>query len=286
MPAPLGYSRRDDHGLLGWLSRWHLQRRTRRVSKALAARRELGALAVVAAVVALGSPASADPAVIAHRGGGWSGVTEGSMGAIKQSHAQGLDWFEVDARTTASDTMYVMHDATVDRTTTGTGLVSSKTTAQMGALRLVDGQAVPSVNTVLAYAASSGMRVVLHIKSMTPESWDLLATRIRSYALQDEVTLMGPRGLMLTGNEIFSRVRTVQLSQSPIAAASVTPLDGVAIAQAVVTAADVDQIHAAGLTYWAFSPDEPDRWDAMAAAGVDAMFVDDLRAFQAYAVGS
>lgn len=35
MPAPLGYSRRNDPGLRGWLARWWYRRRVKRVRKAL-----------------------------------------------------------------------------------------------------------------------------------------------------------------------------------------------------------------------------------------------------------
>lgn len=35
MPTPLGYTRRDDDGLRGWLARWWLRRRTERIRRAL-----------------------------------------------------------------------------------------------------------------------------------------------------------------------------------------------------------------------------------------------------------
>lgn len=46
---------------------------------------------------------------------------ENSLEAIRQSIREGIDIVEIDVRRTADDSLVLMHDGTIDRTTTGTG---------------------------------------------------------------------------------------------------------------------------------------------------------------------
>lgn len=50
---------------------------------------------------------------------------ENSMEAIRQSIKKGVDIVEIDVRRTADDSLVLLHDGTIDRTTTGTGDIES-----------------------------------------------------------------------------------------------------------------------------------------------------------------
>lgn len=71
--------------------------------------------------------------VSAHRGGGAGDATDspiagdGVISAYETAVSMGANILDVDCRTTADGVLVVMHDATVDRTTNGTGAVSSHT---------------------------------------------------------------------------------------------------------------------------------------------------------------
>ena len=68
--------------------------------------------------------------VAAHRG--WcSKYPENTMIAFKEAIALGVDQIELDVRVTADNELVVIHDATVDRTTNGTGKVNEKTLAEL-----------------------------------------------------------------------------------------------------------------------------------------------------------
>lgn len=68
--------------------------------------------------------------VAAHRG--WSEkYPENTMEAFRAALALGVDQLEFDVRITKDDELVVIHDATVDRTTDGTGLVCEKTLAEL-----------------------------------------------------------------------------------------------------------------------------------------------------------
>ena len=74
------------------------------------------------------------PRVIAHRGGRglWP---ENTLHAFRNAHARGADVLEMDLRRTADGEIVVLHDATVERTTDGSGPVEGLT---VGALQRLD----------------------------------------------------------------------------------------------------------------------------------------------------
>jgi glycerophosphoryl diester phosphodiesterase len=90
-----------------------------------------------------------DPAVLvvahraAHRGPG-AGGPENSLPSIEAAIAMGCDMVEVDVRRTADGHLVLMHDTTVDRTTTGNGRVDALTLDQIRKLRLLDDDGLPT----------------------------------------------------------------------------------------------------------------------------------------------
>ena len=71
------------------------------------------------------------PLLVAHRGG--AGLApENTLAAFLSARDDwGADMIELDIRLTADGEVVVVHDPTVDRTTDGTGLVASKTLAEL-----------------------------------------------------------------------------------------------------------------------------------------------------------
>ena len=68
--------------------------------------------------------------VMAHRGG--SGLwPENTMLAFERARDLGVDVIEIDVQSTADDVLVVMHDATVERTTNGTGRINDLTLAEV-----------------------------------------------------------------------------------------------------------------------------------------------------------
>lgn len=74
----------------------------------------------------------------AHRAGDRPGAAENSLGAIEASLADGAVFMEIDVAQTADGALVLMHDETVDRTTTGTGPIADMTYADIQALQLRD----------------------------------------------------------------------------------------------------------------------------------------------------
>ncbi|MEQ1820323.1 MAG: glycerophosphodiester phosphodiesterase family protein, partial [Terricaulis sp.] len=78
--------------------------------------------------------------ISAHRGGRHDGLTENSIENFEATLAHTPAFMETDIARTRDGVLVLMHDDTVDRTTNGSGDVSSMTAAQFQALRLRDYQ--------------------------------------------------------------------------------------------------------------------------------------------------
>lgn len=76
--------------------------------------------------------------VVAHRGD-WRNAPENSLQAIKNCIEMGVDMVEIDVRESRDGVLVLMHDETIDRTTTGAGKVSDWSFDSLRTLRLVDG---------------------------------------------------------------------------------------------------------------------------------------------------
>ena len=75
--------------------------------------------------------------VIAHRAA-WRNFPENSIEAIRSAIKIGVDMVEVDVAKTKDGKFILMHDESVDRTTTGSGMVSDLTYDEIAQLQLID----------------------------------------------------------------------------------------------------------------------------------------------------
>jgi glycerophosphoryl diester phosphodiesterase len=89
--------------------------------------------------------------VAAHRGD-WRDAPENSIEALKYAEKLGVDIVEIDLKKTSDDQLVLMHDKTLDRTTTGSGDVSNYTLAQLKRLRLRAGTGHPSSYSIPTFS--------------------------------------------------------------------------------------------------------------------------------------
>jgi len=92
-----------------------------------------------------------DPAarlVIGHRGASGE-FPENTLLAFGQALAQGADGLELDVRLARDGAVVVIHDPTVDRTTSGSGAVGAHSLAELRALDAGRGEAIPTLDEVL-----------------------------------------------------------------------------------------------------------------------------------------
>mgnify|MGYP001629598611 FL=1 len=85
--------------------------------------------------------------VVAHRGD-WRYAPENSVAAIEHSIAVGVDVVELDLQLTKDSVLIVMHDATLNRTTTGKGRIDEWTLDSIRTLKLKNGCAIRTRHAV------------------------------------------------------------------------------------------------------------------------------------------
>lgn len=85
--------------------------------------------------------------VVAHRGD-WRNAPENSLQAIQNCIDMGVDMVEIDVRKTKDNQLIIIHDKTLDRTTTGKGLVSEWTLDSLRMLHLKNGVGHPSKHKI------------------------------------------------------------------------------------------------------------------------------------------
>src|SRR5258706_613971 len=111
------------------------------------------------------------PPVIGHRGAA-AYAPENTLAGLRRAKALGSAWVEFDVRLTGDGAPVLCHDPRLDRTTSGSGLVSAKTLA---AIRECDagswfdpyfaGERVPSLDEGLLLAAELDLGANIEIKS-------------------------------------------------------------------------------------------------------------------------
>ena len=80
------------------------------------------------------------PIISGHRGGIVKGFPENSIATFENTLRYTPAFYEIDPRLTKDSVIVLMHDETLDRTTTGHGKVGDYTWAELKTLRLKDGQ--------------------------------------------------------------------------------------------------------------------------------------------------
>lgn len=103
------------------------------------------------------------PLIIAHRGGKALGP-ENTLGTIKKALACGAQGIEIDIRSSFHEELVVMHDTTINRTTTGEGEVAKLSLSQIQRFDAGEGEKVPSLIQVLDALASTNCRIFVEIK--------------------------------------------------------------------------------------------------------------------------
>jgi len=135
------------------------------------------------------------PIVIAHRGG--AGLApENTLAAFQNAVEVGADYFELDVMISTDDSLMIMHDATVDRTTDGTGTLASMT---YGELRALDagswfgaeftGEKIPTLweSLMIAKNSANDIGVVVEIKSSDASVPAKVVETVQNCGMQDRV---------------------------------------------------------------------------------------------------
>ncbi|MEI6557635.1 MAG: glycerophosphodiester phosphodiesterase family protein [Rhodospirillaceae bacterium] len=108
-------------------------------------------------------PAVMLPPVIGHRCAR-AEAPENTLAGLRRAAALGARWVEVDVRLTADGVPVLLHDARLERTTSGRGALAETTLAALGRFDAGAGEAVPTLAAFLPAALGFGIGVNLELK--------------------------------------------------------------------------------------------------------------------------
>lgn len=121
--------------------------------------------------------------VIAHRGASYF-EPENTLKAVERAIEMGADFVEVDARMNKDNELVIMHDADVNRTTDGSGLVKDYTVQELKKLDAGDGELIPTLDEVITCVKN---RVGLVIEIKEPGTEGKILEKIKENNLENTV---------------------------------------------------------------------------------------------------
>ena len=258
------------------------------------------ALGLIALTVVMGTATAAGQGMIAplfaaHRGGAllWP---ENSLLAFRNALALGADYLELDVHMARDGEVMVIHDATLDRTTTGTGPVREQTLAELGALRLKDRggavleERIPTLDQVVALAVAGKRQMLLEIKTdERRQRYPGIEEKV--FAVLDRHRFTPFTVVMAFEGATWRRVRQLRpdarvaalYSARMLPGAAVTPeldvlrragVGFVGLDQALVNAEVAKQARLAGLTLGVWTVNERDAIERFVGHGVGIVITD------------
>lgn len=252
--------------------------------------RVLLALVAVASVLVLGAgPAASlestgELTVYAHRGYPAKAHAENTLGALEHARRHGARAAEVDMRITRDGKVVLMHDETLDRTTTCTGKVRAHTVAriQRTCRAKVDRARVPTLKQALAWAAEQRMRLIVEVKvdaphsAWTPRLFVTLERMIAQHGLSEEVIVhsFSARALRMAKKAAPSlHVQVITQRWSGVASAR-RWADGVNVWARHLSPKRVAKLHEEGLYVIGRDSDRPADWRRIRRSGADGLVTD------------
>lgn len=231
----------------------------------------------------------ARPLVVAHRGNS-SVAPQNTLAAFESAWRAGADSIEIDVQLTADGKVVVIHDDTVDATTSGTGALAGLDLVDVRALdagswfaAAYAGQLVPTFGQVVELLlARPGMALLLEVKgSWTVDQVRRLTEPLREAGLTDRVVAQSfwpetvaalrdadpglRRGLLVASLEDDLLARCAELE-----VVTCNPL-GTLLAE---DPGVVGRLHDAGVQVTVWTLNEPGQWAEALRLGVDGIITD------------
>jgi len=220
-----------------------------------------------------------DFTIFAHRGA--SGYEpENTLRAFRRALALGARWLELDVYAVAGE-LVVIHDATLERTTNGSGCVMDKTLADLRALDAGGGEKIPLLREVLALLGKdAGVNIELKGPATAIPVAELIAAHLKRSALAPEQFLVSAfdHGALQTFRNLLPRIRIAPLVRGVprdyARGAAALGAYAVHAARPAATARFIADARRRGLKFHVFTVNTREELEKMLARGVDGVFTD------------
>ena len=168
---------------------------------------------------------------ISHRG--WGNAPENTIPAYQESVQRGYKYVEADVTKTADGVYVLLHDETIDRTSTGTGAINQLTLNQA---RQYDygswknsrytGTSIPTFEEFIRFCRDTGIHPYIEFKSfLTPADAQPLYDIVKAHGMHNNCTWFGFDFAMLEAIRTVDPLARVGLSVSGIASSHITQLE-------------------------------------------------------------
>jgi len=210
--------------------------------------------------------------VVGHRGA--AGVLpENTLAGFRYAVELGVDYVECDVHLTRDGHLVVMHDATVDRTTNGSGRIGELDFAAIRALDAGKGETVPTLDEVLA-TVQGKVGLLCELKGAGVEDAAVDAVVARGMSSEviftcfhlERLAKVKARGEHLRIGAIFSDPTDEDISR-----ASDLGVVGIGVHYRSLNLRTVERVLNAGIDLRAWNPDTLREQLAMIALGVNGV---------------
>lgn len=220
--------------------------------------------------------------IIGHRGAA-ALEPENTLLSIKRAIDIGVDAIEIDVHLSKDKELVVIHDATVDRTTNGTGPVSGYSVQEIKRLDAGKGEAIPTLQEVIDLIDKRVM-LIIELKEEGTEGSvvDLLG---RNNLFDKSCVISFWHRLVKTVKAMDSRIKTgVLLVGSPVDACVATraSADALVMKYTFVDRELVEMAHEKGLKVFIWNIDDRELLRPYVDMGVDAIGTNDPRVLVEY----
>lgn len=192
---------------------------------------------------------------------------ENTLAALRRAHAMGAAACEIDVRLTADHRLVLMHDATVNRTTDGSGSVSEH---PLGTIRELDagswfgtafsGERVPLLEEAIALATTLGLVLRVELKDWHQDAILFPALEAALAGLHQPPVVVCSFDLrqLLDLKMRLPGIRTMGIvhgrAVDMVALAISARLDGLSVQTAAMSDPDIQALHEAGLALSCYCP--------------------------------
>jgi glycerophosphoryl diester phosphodiesterase len=241
---------------------------------------------------ARGTARRAAPLILAHRGAS-ADAPENTLAAFELALEQGADGIECDVRASADGVPVVIHDARLNRTSSGTGRVDAMTASELGRLDAGEwferrhprrtragywGARIPQLAEVMDWVRARGCVAYVEVKrgrTTSPGLEERILEIVNAAGVRSQVTLISFHlktlerlrtldGTVALGLDCMRPLLAIRHALR-VRAEVVLPLAGLASQRFI------ERAHEAGLRVVAWGSETPRAWRHMAAAGADGL---------------
>ncbi|WP_413587108.1 glycerophosphodiester phosphodiesterase [Bdellovibrio sp. HCB274] len=202
---------------------------------------------------------------------------ENTMRSFKALLDSKVSAVEFDIHQCADGVWVVHHDDTLDRTTTATGLLGSRTWAELSNVRTKEGDALPRLEDVLALYKDNAMELQIEVKS--PGDFQKLGEVLKQNFDISRITVISFNHQWLYDFKIkHSDIKTTcllfGLPVNPVEIVQAAKADGISLSVNWIDRELIQKCHAKNLTVTAWNANDIGVFSKMKSIGVDCLGTD------------